>query len=122
VRFLVEDDPDQTQRAGQVLQRAVDSDTACYVSDVVMCEIVWVLETTYKFRRPEIFGVLERLIRARHLTYSSPDRLARALEAYRSGGGDFADYVIREHALAAGCEAVVTFDGDLLKDQGFLAP
>lgn len=122
VRFLVEDDPDQTQRAQKVLQRAVDTDTTCYVSEVVMCEIVWVLETCYKFRRNEITGVLERLIRARHLAFSSLDRLARALQSYRSGQGDFADYVIREHARTAGCESVVTFDGDLLKEHGFLAP
>ena len=44
-----------------------------------------------------------------------------ALEAYDAGRGDFADYLIREHARVSGCEAVATFDGDLLKEPGFIA-
>ena len=122
VRFLVEDDPSQTERARGVLQRAIQSNSSCFVSDIVMCEILWVLERSYKFRRTEISEVLGRLLRATHLTFSSTEQLARALEAYRTGLGGFADYLIREHAQARGCEAVVTFDGDLLKESGFVAP
>ena len=36
--------------------------------------------------------------------------------------GDFADYVIKEHARAAGCDEVATFDWALLKEPGFVAP
>jgi predicted nucleic-acid-binding protein len=122
VRFLVEDDPSQTEKASRVLQRALDSNSSCFVSDVVMCEVVWVLESSYKFRRTEISQVLGRLLRATHLTFSSIEQLARSLDAYRTGRGGFADYLIREHARAHGCEAVATFDGDLLKEPGFEAP
>jgi predicted nucleic-acid-binding protein len=121
VRFLVEDDAAQLARARRLLQKAVKSNTFCYVSDVVMCEVVWVLERSYKLRRAEIGQVLGRLLRAGNLTFSSSEKLARALEAYDAGRGDFADYVIREHARACGCEAVATFDGDLLKEPGFVA-
>jgi predicted nucleic-acid-binding protein len=122
VRFLVEDDPSQTEKARGVLQRAVDSNSSCFISDIVMCEIVWVLESSYKFRRPEISQVLGRLLRTTHLAFSSSEQLARCLEAYRTGRGGFADYLIREHARAKGCEVVATFDGDLLKESGFVAP
>ena len=43
----------------------------------------------------------------------------RALEAYREGRGDFADYVIREHALVAGAKEVVSFDRALRDEDGF---
>jgi predicted nucleic-acid-binding protein len=122
VRFLVEDDAAQTERASNVLQQAIEQDSLCYVSDVVMCEIVWVLETRYKFKRAEIHQGLENFLRSRQLTFSSMHLLSRALDSYGSGRGDFSDYVIREHARHEGCEAVVTFDGDLLKESGFLAP
>jgi len=121
VRFLVEDDAAQLARARRLLQKTVESNTFCYVSDVVMCELVWVLERSYKLRRAEIGRGLGRLLRAGNLTFSSSEKLARALEAYDAGRGDFADYVIREHARASGCEAVATFDGDLLKEPGFVA-
>jgi predicted nucleic-acid-binding protein len=122
VRFLVEDDADQAEQARALLQRAVDTNSRCYVSDIVMCEIVWVLATSYKLRRADISQALGRLLRARNLSFSSSDQLARALESYSSGRGDFADYLIREHARASGCEAVVTFEGRLLKEPGFVAP
>lgn len=121
VRFLVEDDPAQTERARVFLQRIIDAGSTAFVSDVVLCEIVWVLERSYKLRRPEIARLLGRLLRANHLAFLSPDPLAPALEAYDEGRGDFADYVIREHARAHGCDAVATFDRALLKEPGFLA-
>lgn len=122
VRFLVEDDAAQTERARELLQRAIRSNASCFISDIVMCEVVWVLESSYKFRRAEISQVLGRLLRAAHLTFASTERLAGALEAYDTGCGGFADYLIREHAQAHGCETVATFDGDLLKEPGFVVP
>lgn len=120
-RFLVEDDPDQLQRAKAFFQKAIQAKDACSVSDVVLCELVWVLERTYKFKRSEIHDVLRRLLRAQHLTFSFSDRISHVLEAYQSGRGGFADYMIREYARELGCEAVATFDGELLKETGFLA-
>lgn len=44
----------------------------------------------------------------------------RALSAYERGRGDFADYLIREHARGAGCDGVATFDKVLLKEPTFV--
>jgi len=122
VRFLVEDDPAQCRRAQALLQKAIDAGETCFVSDVVLCEIVWVLETSYKVARGEVGSILDQLLRARHLTFPSSERLSRALAAYEAGRGDFADYLIREWARVGGCETVMTFDGDLLHEAGFAAP
>jgi len=122
VRFLVEDDAEQTRLATRVLEHALESGEPCYVSDVVMCEIVWVLDARYKIRRTEIHHALERLLQSQQLVFTSSSVLARALHAFAKGRGDFADYLIREHARAAGCEIVVTFDGKLLKEAGFRGP
>jgi predicted nucleic-acid-binding protein len=56
------------------------------------------------------------------VVFSSSDQLTRALEAYTSGKGDFADSLIREHARAAGADTVATFDRSLLKERGFSRP
>jgi predicted nucleic-acid-binding protein len=121
VRFLVEDDEAQTERVRAFLARTIEAGDRCFISDVVVCEIVWVLESRYKFDRLEISRALERLLHARHLAFASIDLLFRALVAYASRRGDFADYLIREHALAHACAGVATFDGDLLEEDGFLA-
>ena len=122
VRFLVEDDPEQTARARSFLQRSLEEDSTCFVSDIVLCEVVWVLGSVYRISRPTVVEHLSALLRTRQLAFSSTDRVGRALAAFRSGRGDFADYLIREHAWAAGCEAVATFERRLLAEEGFLAP
>lgn len=43
----------------------------------------------------------------------------RALAAYRDGAGEFADYLIREQAMAAGAVEVVTFYRAVRGESGF---
>jgi predicted nucleic-acid-binding protein len=122
VRFLVEDDEVQTARATTLIKRAIEGDDRLFVPDVVMCEVAWVLGTSYKTPRTEIAAILRRLVGVRHLAFTSTDLLTRALGAFDRGKGDFADYLIREQAKAAGCTAVATFDAALLKESGFSRP
>jgi predicted nucleic-acid-binding protein len=122
IRFLVEDDEEQCRRARELIEKAVNEDEALYVSDIVMCETVWVLSSAYGFPRPEIHEALLRLLAAKQVVFDSSDRLARAFDAFRSKKGDFADYLIREHGKTAGCSSVATFDQALLKEPGFFAP
>ena len=97
-------------------------DEPLFLSDVVLCETVWVLTAAYQVPRAEVGGTLGRLLMAAHLRFDDVDHLSRALAAFVSGKGDFADYVIREDARAAGCERVATFDRVLLKESAFIAP
>jgi len=122
VRFLVKDDECQSRLATRLIKSAIEREEQLFVSDIVMCETVWVLSSAYRFSRDEILGALAELLRARAVVFSSSDRLARALEAYAMGNGDFADYLIREHAKAAGADTVATFDRSLLKETGFSKP
>ena len=92
------------------------------VSDIALCEVVWVLELSYKVPRVEILAVLRRLLQARHLAFADGALLARAMSGFATGKGDVADYVIREHAARAGCTAVATFDRALLREVGFVRP
>ena len=120
VRFLVSDDVAQSARARRVFERAGESDL--YVSPVVVCETIWVLRRAYEFTRAEIAQTLQKLLGVRQLVFGESDAVGNALEAYAEGKGDFADYLIREQAIAAGCDDVVTFDRELLKETGFAMP
>jgi predicted nucleic-acid-binding protein len=122
VRFLVEDDKAQSAKAAKLVAHAVSEDEPLFVSDFVVCETVWVLLAAYRVPRAEVGELLGRLLMAAHLRFNDVDRLSRALEAFAVGKGDFADYVIREHARAAGCDQVATLDRMLLKERGFAAP
>lgn len=122
VRFLVQDDSEQASKARAFLLDALATGGLCFVSDIVLCELVWVLERSYEFRPEEIRHALRRLFLARQLTFSSPEQLQKALAAYEKGRGGFADYLIGEHGRSHGSDHVVTFDKDLLKEPGFRAP
>jgi predicted nucleic-acid-binding protein len=122
VRFLVEDDEKQSRQATRLIEGALQRDEPIFLSDIVMCETVWVLSTSYRFPRSEIAGVLSNLIRGRGVVFTSSDSLARALRAYDDGKGEFADYLIREHARTAGADTVATFDRAFLNHEGFSRP
>jgi predicted nucleic-acid-binding protein len=122
VRFLLEDDEAQFRAATAIIARAGRSSEQLFVSEVVLCEVCWVLSARYELSKPEIIPLITKLLHARQLTFRASEVLARALEAYAAGKGDFADYVIREDAAAAGCDSVATFDKALLKEAGFARP
>lgn len=122
VRFLVQDDPAQSARAAKLIERAVARNEALFVSDLVLCETVWVLLSAYRVPRAEVADLLAQVLKASHLAFRDAEALLRALRAFVRGKGDFTEYVIREHALIAGCDDVATFDRALLKEKGFIAP
>jgi predicted nucleic-acid-binding protein len=122
VRFLVKDDEKQSRKAKKLIEGVVAREEQLFISDVVMCETVWVLSSAYQFSRAEIIEALAALVRATNVVFTSNDQLARALDAYRRGKGDFADYLIREHARAAGADTVATFDRALLEERGYTSP
>lgn len=122
VRYLVWDDDDQARRAEALIDGAVARGEKMYVSQVVLCEVAWVLERAYSFGRDELDSALDGIVRAAQLDVEQPEVASRALHRFRAGSAGFADYLIAESARQAGYETVATFDGKLLRESGFLEP
>ncbi len=122
VRFLVEDDPDQTAIAAAMVEQAIKTEEPLFVTQIVLCELVWVLSHAYRFRRADILNVLQQLRRGAQSTIERADEVRRAIESYAAGRGDFSDYLIAERAIASGCSTVATFDRALHVDPRFIAP
>lgn len=119
VRLVLHDDEAQARAAERLVIRARRERTEIFVADAVLCELVWVLTRRVKLAREEIAEVLDRLLRTELMVVSDAAAVERALAAYRSGLGDFADYLIREQARAAGAAEVMTFDRALRGESGF---
>lgn len=119
VRLLLEDDASQARAVERLFVRARRDRTPLFISDVVLCELVWVLVRRAKQSRADIADAMERLLDADMIVVSNTGIVRRALASYRNGPGDFADYVIREQALAAGATEVVTFDRSVKGEPGF---
>ena len=124
VRLVLQDDEAQSRAAERLFIRARREGTELFVSDLVLCELVWVLKARAKLPRADIADALDRLLRTELIVSSSSTTMERVLKAYRNGRGDFADYLIREQARAFDAKEVVTFDRTLKDEDGFrlLAP
>lgn len=122
VRFVVEDDDEQTERAARLIREAVEQGEPLFVSEIVLCELIWVLARVYRLSKKEQIKTLRALLQARELRVRDRERARRAIDAFASGKGAFADYMIREGALAAGCGRVATFDRALLREPEFFSP
>ena len=69
--------------------------------------------------KPPDRATLERLLETRVFAVQDRDLVRRALEQYREGPGDFADYLLGWQNRAAGCDDTVTFDANLATAPGF---
>ena len=122
VRYLVEDDEQQAARAAALIEDAVRRGEKLFVASIVLCEVVWVLKVAYGRTRGDIAKALGAILRTAQFVIQDIESAYRALACYESGPGDFADYLIAEQAVEAGCEKLATFDKKLLKDDRFVEP
>ena len=110
VRYLTQDDPTQAETATQVIEEATERGELLYITSIVLCEVVWVLESAYGHSKQEIRAVLERILRTAQLQFDCKDQLWQAWQDYREGRGDFSDYLIAHLGARDGCQETVTFD------------
>lgn len=119
VRYLTQDDAAQARRANALIEAAAASRERLFIGPVVLCELVWVLRGAYGLKRTETVDVLERVLDTAQFEIGDGELARRAVNDYRAGPGDFADYVIGHRAKAAGAERTVTFDRSLRRSPLF---
>ena len=109
VRYLTHDDPTQTAAAVKVMD-SLSSDSPGFLSLIVIAELVWVLEVSYRFKKSEIEQVLEILLRSKELVIDRAEIVSQALRRFSASRADFADCLIERCGHAAECQYTVTFD------------
>lgn len=119
VRYLTDDDPSQAKKATQVIEGAAEGGDLLYVTSIVLCELVWVLESAYGHSRPEIQAVLERILRTAQFRFDHKELLWQAWQSYCEGRADFSDYLIGYLGTRDGCQDTVTFDRALQNHSAF---
>jgi predicted nucleic-acid-binding protein len=115
VRYLVRDEPAQAARATRELER----DERFLVDGIVLCELVWVLETGYGFSRRDIAATLEKVLATAQFEIESKDLALAALDDFRRSTADFSDCLLGRRNRAAGATETVTFDRGLRRLEGF---
>jgi predicted nucleic-acid-binding protein len=110
VRFIVHDEPVQTRLVRERIYQLREADERALVTDIVLCELIWVLESSYDFKREELEEVLKTILLTRQFEVENRRMAWAALEDYRQSGADYADCLLGRTARAAGCEETITFD------------
>jgi len=111
LRLITNDPLDLAARSTRLVQRAEQGDISLKVSPLVVAEIVWVLNSFYKYSRTQIAEVLIPLLTSEGLILENSELVIAALEQIATVNVDFADAYLAEIARQQG-ESVVSFDRD----------
>ena len=118
-RYLTEDEPVQSKRAADWIGTITARGERCFISAIVLCELAWVLRSAYRVSQGDLILTLDRILGTTQFIVGDKDIVRRALDQYRAGRADFADYVIGALHQDAGCRKTVTFDRRLRGHQAF---
>jgi predicted nucleic-acid-binding protein len=115
IRYLAQDDPAQSARATEIIERRLSGKNLGFVSVVAMAETVWVLDRAYGLSDEDLVAAIERTLQADVLVVESEQEVFAAMIALKEGRGSFSDALIGALGAAAGCSATVTFDRKALR-------
>jgi predicted nucleic-acid-binding protein len=110
IRYLTQDDPVQSAKATEILERRLTPKNLGFVSVVAMVETVWVLDRAYSLTAHEIATAIERLLQVEVLAVENEQEVFTAMVALKQGRGSFADALIAELGARVGCTRTLTFD------------
>ncbi|HUZ95230.1 MAG TPA: type II toxin-antitoxin system VapC family toxin [Edaphobacter sp.] len=122
VRYFAQDDPIESRKATEIIERRLTEDHPGFISLVTMVETVWVLDRIYGLSDKEIASAVERMLQADSFFIQNEQEVFTAMVALRSGQGSFADALIGALGAWAGCASTLTFDRRAARLKGFDLP
>ena len=115
LRFLLNDIPEQSERARRFLESVEVGVERVYLTDLVFSECIWVLEKFYKIPRAEIRKVMRPIILFEGMETQSPKTLLLdALSLWEKGKADWTDAFLATYCKQDRRE-IISFDKDFEK-------
>ncbi|MEJ0072248.1 MAG: type II toxin-antitoxin system VapC family toxin [Pseudomonadota bacterium] len=110
IRYFVQDDPAQAKQATDLIEHRCTAEEPGLINLIVLCEVVWVLSTAYRYSRAAIGAVIGDLLHAAEIVVEADGAVAAALRLYQNRRIDFADALIGIRNRHLGCTVTMTFD------------
>lgn len=110
LRFYIADVPSQALQAKRMVEAAIDGQLLLITDLVVICEMVWVMDSFYKLKRRVVFETITNLFETPGVKIINGEILPLALSTYLDQNIDFTDTVIAVSARMAGAEYLASFD------------
>ena len=121
VRFLVQDDLTQFEKASKLIKREVTAGRKVFINLLVLMETEWVLRSCYAIPKAKIIEVFSGLLEANDIQIEDEATLEEALFTWKEATADFADCLIGAKNRRTGCRATATFDAKAAKLPNFIA-
>jgi predicted nucleic-acid-binding protein len=121
VRFLVQDDDAQFEKARKLIKREVAAGRRVFINQLVLMETEWVLRSRYAVPKNQIIEAISGLLDSTDVKFEDEPVIEEALFIWKDGTADFADCLIGAKNRRLGCRATATFDAKAAKLPCFLA-
>ena len=121
VRFLVQDDDAQFDKARKLIKREIAAGRRVFVNQLVLMETEWVLRSRYAVPKNQIIETISGLLDAADVQFEDEPVIEEALFVWKEITADFADCLIGAKNRRLGCKATATFDMKASKLPGFMA-
>ncbi|MGD9542811.1 MAG: PIN domain-containing protein [Methylocystis sp.] len=107
VRYLAQDDREQAKAATRFIEERLTASDPGFISTIVLCEIIWVLESCYDLKGSDIVSIIKVLLDTRQIVVGEANAVRAALNYFSV---DLVDAIIHEVGKSRQCQATVTFD------------
>ena len=121
VRFLVQDDDTQFEKARRLIKREVSAGRRVFVNQLVLLETEWVLRSRYSVQKTQIIEAISALLDADDFQFEDEPSIEEALFIWKESTADFADCLIGAKNRRLGCRATASFDTKASKVPEFVA-
>ena len=122
VRYFANDEPRQSARATQLIEKTLRPAEPGFVSLVVLVELCWTLRRLYGATPTELLSLVERLTNDARFHIEKRDVVQAALAHCKSSAAkaNLPDVLIAQRALAEGCTHTVSFDKAAVRSAGMV--
>lgn len=110
IRHFTGDPPNQAAKAQKLFIDATEGRKRLVTSDLVIAEVVWTLESFYKFSKLEITRRVESILNTRNLLVLNRKIIALAVAEYNQKNVDFGDAHIYATMISRKYATVATFN------------
>ena len=112
IRFLTEDDTDKAAQAFELLTRVRHGKEEVITSPLVIFEVVFTLERSYKVSKDKIAQVLEPILTLADLILENKPLWREAFQLYTTYPIDFADAYNAAYMHSLGISDIYSWDED----------
>jgi len=114
LRYLIQDNPQQHQKAKNYLDDIEQGKLTGLVSILVVDELIWALERYYRIKRPEFMPQILKIFNLKHINFleTKKDLILNCLEKIKDNKIDFTDVYLSQIATQ---KNILSFDKDFVK-------